>query len=88
MWIECDFWLSSIEALIYKGLRGFWEAILMILLNSKVIKMLIFQCFVELITELENGNLGVETSDMPFLASGCYSQNVNYPPYWHKNILQ
>ena len=24
LWIECSFWLSSIEALFYKGLRGFW----------------------------------------------------------------
>ena len=43
----------------------------MILLMLKVVRMLIFQCFVELITELKNGGLDVETSDMPFLAAGC-----------------
>ena len=45
-----------------------------------MVKMLIFQCFVELITELGDGGLDVETTDMPFLASGCLSQNVNYAP--------
>ena len=45
----------------------------MILLMLKVVRMLIFQCSVELITELENGELGVETTDMPFPASGCLS---------------
>ena len=30
LWIECDFWLSSIEALIYKGLRGFFGGIVVI----------------------------------------------------------
>ena len=60
------FRLSSIESLFFNGLRGFWKAILMILLNSKVIKMLIFQCFVELITELGNGNQRVDRRDMPF----------------------
>ena len=44
---------------------------MMILLILKVVRMLIFQGFVELITELENGGLDVKTSDMPFLASGC-----------------
>ena len=43
----------------------------MILLMLKVVEMLIFQCFVELITELENGNRRVDGRDMPFLASGC-----------------
>ena len=62
------FRLSSIESLFFKALRGLWEAILMILLNSKVIKMLIFQCFVELITELGNGNQRVDRRDMPFPA--------------------
>ena len=42
----------------------------MILLMLKVVEMLIFQCFVELITELENGNRRVDRRDMPFLASG------------------
>ena len=30
----------------------------------------------------QNWGLGVETSDMPFPATGCYSQNVNYAPLW------
>ena len=60
--------LSSKGCFIFKGLRGFLEAILMILLNSKVIKMLIFQCFVELITELGKGNQRVDRRDMPFPA--------------------
>ena len=60
----------------------------MILLMLKVVRMLIFQCFVELITELENGGLGVKTTDMPFLASGCLFQNVNYAPLCHENILE
>ena len=74
--------MSSIEALFYKGLRGFWEAILMILLNSKVIKMLIFQCFVELITELENGNRRVDRRDIPGLQSNTCSKNVNLAPIY------
>ena len=47
--------------------RLFWW----FLMIWKVAKCLIFQCFVELITELENGGLDVETTDMPFPASGC-----------------
>ena len=43
--------------------------------------MLIFQCFVELITELGKGNQRVDRRDMPFLATGCLSQNVNHAPY-------
>ena len=35
----------------------------------------------------QNGGRGVGTSDMPFLTSGCYSQNVNHPPIHNKNIL-
>ena len=73
------FWLSSIESLIFKALRGFWEVILMILLNSKVIKMLIFQCFVELITELGNDNRRVDRRDIPFWQSNTCSKNVNIP---------
>ena len=56
------------ETLFYKALRRFLKAILIVLLILKVVKMLIFQCFVELITELENGGRGVGTTDMPFLA--------------------
>lgn len=81
------FRLSSIESLFFKALRGFWKAILMILLNSKVIKMLIFQCFVELITELENGNRRVDGRDMPGFQSNACSKNVNYAPIVLKNIL-
>ena len=62
------FRLSSIEALFFKVLRGFWNVILMILLMLKVVRMLIFQCFVELITELGKGNQRVDRRDMPFLA--------------------
>ena len=40
----------------------------MILLMLKVVRMLIFQCFVELITELENSNQRVDGRDMPFPA--------------------
>ena len=31
-------------------------------------EMLIFQCFVEVSTELKNGGLDVETTDVPFPA--------------------
>ena len=40
----------------------------MILLMLKVVRMLIFQCFVELITELGKGNQRVDGRDMPFPA--------------------
>ena len=59
----------------------------MILLMLKVVRMLIFQCFVELITELENSNQRVDGRDMPFPAIEHLFQNVNHAPYWHKNIL-
>ena len=67
----CDFWSSSIEALFYKGWEVFWRYFWWFLTMLKWRKTLIFQCFVELITELENGGLDVKTSDMPSLASGC-----------------
>ena len=53
----------------------------MILLMLKVVEMLIFQCFVELITELENGNRRVDRRDMPVYLSNKRSENVNYAPY-------
>ena len=59
----------------------------MILLMLKVVEMLIFQCFVELITELENGNRRVDRRDMPVYLENKRSKNVNHAPYWHKNIL-
>ena len=59
----------------------------MILLNSKVIKMLIFQCFVELITELGNGNQRVDRRDMPVFAAEHLIENVNHAPSWRENIL-
>ena len=49
--------------------------------------MLIFQCFVELITELGKGNQRVDRRDMPFPAIEHLFQNVNYAPYSMKNIL-
>ena len=58
-WVRESVWFMRV-------LRVFWKAILIILLMLKVVRMLIFQCFVELITELENGDLDVKTSDMPF----------------------
>ena len=51
-------------------------------------EMLDFSGFARSGYRTQNWGLGVETSDMPFLAYGCYSQNVNHAPYWHKNILQ
>ena len=36
----------------------------------KVVKCLILVGFIEVGIELENGGLGVERTDMPFLASG------------------
>ena len=59
----------------------------MILLMLKAVRMLIFQCFVELITELENSNQRVDGRDMPFPAIEHSFQNVNHAPYWHKIIL-
>ena len=35
----------------------------------------------------QNGELGVETSDMPFLASGDLLQNVNHAPSLGEKIL-
>ena len=35
----------------------------------------------------QNGDLGVETTDMPFPAIEHLFQNVNHAPSWHKNIL-
>ena len=77
--------------IVFKALRGFWKVILMILLMLKVVRMLIFQCFVELITELENSNQRVDGRDMPFPASGDLLQNVNYAPIYgikHTIIVQ
>ena len=59
------------KILIFQGFERILVAILMILLMLKVVRMLIFQCFVELITELGKGNRRVDGTDMPFLASGC-----------------
>ena len=42
--------------------------------------MLIFQCFVELITELGKGNQRVDRRDMPGLQSNTCSKNVNLAP--------
>ena len=54
----------------------------MILLMLKVVEMLIFQCFVELITELENGNRRVDRRDMPGFQSNACSKNVNLAPIY------
>ena len=56
------------ESLYFQGFERILVAILMILLMLKVVRMLIFQCFVELITELENSNQRVDGRDMSFLA--------------------
>ena len=45
MWIECDFLLSSIEALIYKGLRGILGGIMVIFDGVKSGEMLDFVGF-------------------------------------------
>ena len=45
-WVRESVWFIRV-------LRVFWKAILIILLMLKVVRMLIFQCFVELITELK-----------------------------------
>ena len=49
-----------------------------------MVKCLIFQCFVELITELGNGNQRVDRRDMPFPAIEHLFKNVNYAPSWRK----
>ena len=54
--------------LIFQGFERILEGYFDDFINVKVVRMLIFQCFVELITELENGGLDVKTTDMPFLA--------------------
>ena len=51
--------------------------------------MLIFQCFVELITELGNGNQRVDRRDMPVYLANKRSENVNYAPYlYRRNVLK
>ena len=64
----------------------------MILLMLKVVEMLIFQCFVELITELENGNRRVDRRDMPVYLANKRSKNVNHAPtgikiYYNSTVL-
>ena len=43
--IECDFWLSSIKALFYKGLMGFYDGIVVIFGVVKSGEMLDFSGF-------------------------------------------
>ena len=49
-----------------------------------MVKYLILVGLLEVGIELENGDLGVKTSDMPFLAYCSRSENVNYPHLRHK----
>ena len=48
------------------------------------VKTLWLMGFIEVGIEVKNEDLGVKTSDMPFLASGGLPGNVNIPPL---NIL-
>ena len=73
--------------LIFQGFERILEGYFDDLLNSKVIKMLIFQCFIEVITELGKGNQRVDRRDMPVFAAEHLFQNVNHAPSWDKNIL-
>ena len=63
--IECDFWLSSIETLFYKGLRGFWSGMWWFLVWCKWVKCLILLGLLEVVIEvfwgiwLENSNFEV-----------------------------
>ena len=55
--------------------------------------MLIFQCFVELITELGKGNQRVDRRDMPVYLANKRSKNVNHAPlpgvkiYYNSTVL-
>ena len=55
LWIECNFWLSSIEALFYKGLMGFLVLEWWFLVLWKVVKCLILLGFIEVGIELKMG---------------------------------
>ena len=54
--------------LYFQGFDGILGWIVVIFDGVKSGEMLIFQCFVELITELENSNQRVDGRDMPFPA--------------------
>ena len=49
--------------------------------------MLIFQCFVEVGIELENGNRRVDRRDMPVYLANKRSKNVNHAPSLGENML-
>ena len=67
-----------------RGVFGWYEGIFDVVGSGENID---FSRFYRTRYRTQNGGRGVDGTDMPFLASGVLSQNVNYAPYWHKNIL-
>ena len=101
LWIECDFWLSSIEALIYKSLMGFWGGMWWFLMVWKVVKCLILLSLLEVCIEVVFGLVWgemsrkrwfykefVDRTDVPGLQSNTCSKNVNLAPYLHFSTLK
>ena len=59
------------EMLYFQGFEGIFCGILMIFYDVKSSEMLDFSGFARSGYRTQNGGLGVETTDMPFPASGC-----------------
>ena len=66
--------------LYFQGFEGISGGIVVIFDGVKSGEMLDFVGFCRSVHRTQNGDLGVETTDMPGMVSGCPSQNVNYPP--------
>ena len=58
LWIKCDFCLSSIEVLFYKGLRGFLGGMRWFLMVWKLVKCLILVGLLEVCIEVILGIFG------------------------------
>ena len=68
--------------LIFQGFEGIFGGIVVIFDGVKNGEMLDFGGFCRSWYRTQNGGRGVETSDMPFLATGKLLYNVIYPPIY------
>ena len=93
MLIECDFWLSSIEASIYNGLRWFWSGIGWFFGVVKMGKMLDFSVFArsqyrsDFDDFLEFLSRYMDGTDTLVFAAEYLFWNVNIPLMIWKNTI-